>query len=115
MLHGLRDASFRRCWLRLTGARTVVFVVSTGIVSLSWPVVIAAWLLSVAVNRPFAITEALSAGRFVVPMVAMSAATLGASRKRADPWSWTWLGSCCGILVGTLLLAMAEYFRKGQS
>jgi hypothetical protein len=101
--------------LILPPARVVVFAVSVAIASLTWPLLTARWLLGVAVNRPHAVTETLAMARFVVPVVAMSAAVLGASRKRTDVWSWSWLGSWMSVVVGVVLLATAEYFRTGES
>jgi hypothetical protein len=96
-------------------ARIVIFAVTTAIASLSWPLVVARAFLTLAVNRPFAVTESLHAARFFVPMIAMSAAILGVSRKRRDVWWWVCVGCGTGVLIGVLLLATAEYFRKGES
>jgi hypothetical protein len=115
LLYNMWNARVWRRGVTLPPARVVVFAASTAIASLTWPLLTARWLLGVAVNRPFAVTESISMARFVVPMVAMSAAVLGASRKRVDVWSWSWRGSWISLVVGVVLLATAEYFRKGES
>jgi hypothetical protein len=96
-------------------ARIVIFAVTAAIASLSWPLVIARWLLGLAVNRPFAVVASVDMARFLLPMVAMSAVLLGVNRRGNDVWWWVRLGCWIGVVAGTLLLATAEYFQKGES